>query len=65
MGSTFPVGQTTVECKATDAAGNTGTASFTVIVNAPPPAKEPIQTVLTLNTIRNVLWDKDVTEQVN
>ena len=54
MGSKFQVGQTTVECKATNAAANTGTASFTVIVNAAPPAKEPIQTVLTLNTIRNV-----------
>ena len=30
-------------------------------VNAPPPPKEPIQTVLTLNTIRNVPWGKDVT----
>ena len=31
-GSTFPVGTTTVTCTATDAAGNTGTASFTVTV---------------------------------
>ena len=35
-GSTFPVGDTEVECSASDAAGNTGTASFTVTVNAPP-----------------------------
>jgi hypothetical protein len=32
-GSTFPIGVTTVECTATDAAGNRGTASFTVTVN--------------------------------
>lgn len=31
-GSTFPLGQTTVICSATDAAGNTGTAEFTVTV---------------------------------
>jgi len=31
-GSTFPVGTTTVTCTATDAAGNTGSASFTVTV---------------------------------
>ena len=31
-GSTFPVGTTTVTCTATDAAGNTGTGSFTVTV---------------------------------
>jgi hypothetical protein len=28
----FPIGGTTVNCKATDAAGNVGTASFTVTV---------------------------------
>jgi Ca2+-binding RTX toxin-like protein len=31
-GSTFPIGETIVECTATDAAGNTATASFTVTV---------------------------------
>ena len=31
-GTTFPLGTTTVECSATDAAGNTGSASFTVTV---------------------------------
>jgi HYR domain len=31
-GSTFPIGVTTVECTATDAAGNTATASFTITV---------------------------------
>jgi Ca2+-binding RTX toxin-like protein len=31
-GSTFPIGDTVVECTATDAAGNTATASFMIIV---------------------------------
>ena len=31
-GSTFPITTTTVTCTATDAAGNTGTATFTVLV---------------------------------
>jgi hypothetical protein len=31
-GSTFPIATTTVTCSATDAAGNTGTATFTVLV---------------------------------
>jgi hypothetical protein len=34
--SIFPVGVTTVQCTATDASGNTGTASFTIRVNRPP-----------------------------
>jgi hypothetical protein len=32
-GSTFPIGTTTLTCSATDTAGNTGTASFTVTVH--------------------------------
>src|ERR671931_2521005 len=39
-GSNFPVGTTTVTCSATDAHGNTGSASFTVtvsIVDTTPP----------------------------
>jgi hypothetical protein len=35
-GSVFPVGDTTVQCSATDAAGNEGTASFMVTVNRDP-----------------------------
>ena len=35
-GTVFPEGETTVECSATDEAGNTARASFTVTVNAPP-----------------------------
>ena len=37
-GSTFPLGQTTVTCSATDAHGNTGTATFKVnVVDTTPP----------------------------
>ena len=39
-GSTFPVGSTTVTCTATDAAGKTGTATFTVTVNEIPQPSE-------------------------
>ena len=44
-GDTFPIGDTEVQCSATDAAGNTGTESFTVTVNPPdegttPPAND-------------------------
>jgi HYR domain len=34
-GSTFPVGETTVTCTATDSSGNSATARFTVTVVAP------------------------------
>ncbi|SVE23288.1 uncharacterized protein METZ01_LOCUS476142, partial [marine metagenome] len=46
-GSLFPIGTTTVTCTASDAAGNVGTASFTVTVNytglgdAPPVLTVP------------------------
>jgi hypothetical protein len=41
-GSTFPVGvTTTVQCTAVDAAGNVGTASFTIRVN-PPSTGSPL-----------------------
>jgi hypothetical protein len=37
-GSTFPLGTTAVNCSATDAAGNTGSASFSVsVVDTTPP----------------------------
>jgi len=39
-GSTFPIGTTTIECKATDDAGNTDTGSFDIMVednNTPTP----------------------------
>jgi hypothetical protein len=40
-GSTFPIGTTTVNCEATDAAGNVGTALFTVTVNPAPDTTAP------------------------
>ena len=42
-GATFPLGTTTVQCSATDAHGNTGSASFSVTVNdtAPPVITVP------------------------
>ena len=42
----FPVGTTTVTCSAPDAAGNIGTASFTVTVNYVPPQTDSFVTVL-------------------
>jgi Tol biopolymer transport system component len=51
-GSVFPIGDTTVECSATDEAGNEGTASFTVTVNPPPspltPAQEAIDELISI-----------------
>ena len=45
-GSEFPIGQTIVECIATDSAGNSDTESFLVTVNPPPPdTTAPIITV--------------------
>jgi hypothetical protein len=38
-GSVFPVGVTTVTCRATDVAGNTGSATFTVTVNPAPDGR--------------------------
>lgn len=35
-GSTFPIGETTVTCSATDSSGNTATATFQVNVTEPP-----------------------------
>lgn len=42
-GSLFPVGTTTVTCTAVDAAGNTVSGSFPVIVAAAPPVEVPVQ----------------------
>jgi TolB protein len=47
-GSTFPIGNTTVQCSATDEAGNTATESFTVTVNPPspfPPLPTPAEVI--------------------
>ena len=55
-GTTFPIGETTVECSATDETGNTGTASFTVTVNPPPSPLTPAQEVIDelISTIQNL-----------
>jgi PKD repeat protein len=63
-GSVFPVGDTEVECSATDEAGNTGTASFTVIVN-PTPSPPPIPPQIIdkiISTIQNL--DDNVPQSV-
>jgi hypothetical protein len=52
----FPIGDTEVECSATDEAGNTGTESFTVTVNPlPSPPPTPKQAIDKLvSTIQNL-----------
>jgi hypothetical protein len=45
-GSTFPIGNTTVQCSATDEAGNTATESFTVTVNPPFPSPPTLAQVI-------------------
>lgn len=49
-GSAFPVGPTTVDCSATDTAGNTGTGSFTVTVLSAAAQAEIIATLITSAT---------------
>jgi Tol biopolymer transport system component len=62
-GSVFPIGDTEVECSATDEAGNTGTASFTVTVNPPSPSppttpREAIDKLIsTIQNLDNVPQD--------
>jgi HYR domain len=62
----FPVGDTEVECSATDEAGNTGTASFTVTVNPPPspPSPPPLKQAIDklISTIQNL--DDNVPQSV-
>jgi hypothetical protein len=51
-GSTFPLGETTVTCTATDATGNSATGSFTVTVRdtTPPELTVPEEITVLLNT---------------
>ena len=45
-GATLPLGDTTVRCKATDAAGNTGTGQFTVsVVDTAGPVIDPVANI--------------------
>jgi HYR domain len=63
-GTTFPIGETTVECSATDEAGNEGKASFVVTVNpptAPPPTPRQVIDEL-ISTIQNL--DDNVPQDV-
>jgi len=61
-GSVFPVGDTEVQCSATDEAGNTGDASFTVTVNPPPsPPQQAIDEAISI--IQN-LDDDNVPQSV-
>jgi len=52
-GSTFPLGTTTVTCTATDAHGNTGSASFTVAVvdTTPPTLALPADTTVETTSV--------------
>jgi hypothetical protein len=62
-GSVFPVGTTTVSCSATDAAGNTGSASFTVtivlyqITFRPPINGGGVYNIVKLNRVVPVKFD--------
>src|SRR5205823_5118795 len=48
-GSTFPLGTTTVDCSAQDAAGHTGNTSFAVdVVDTTPPAFSNVPSPITL-----------------
>ena len=59
-GSTFPIGNTIVNCAATDKAGNTGMASFNVVVQElPKPAAEHTSLSLVINPNRAVTIGQD------
>ena len=45
-GATFPIGETTVNCSATDASGNTATAAFVVYVRSAPEQLERLAAVV-------------------
>lgn len=49
-GTTFALGATTVTCSATDAAGNTGSASFTVTVQDTTPPTLTVPAAVTVTT---------------
>jgi hypothetical protein len=55
-GSSFPLGTTTVSCSATDASGNTGSASFSVIVQdvTPPTLTLPATQTVNVNASTTV-----------
>jgi hypothetical protein len=53
-GSTFPIGTTTVDCSASDAAGNTASGSFQVTVTESNPVRS-----LTVKATPDNLWPPD------
>jgi hypothetical protein len=57
-GSEFPLGDTTVQCTATDVAGNKGTASFTVTIYPSPSPQPSADTTLPVITM-----PEDITEE--
>lgn len=59
-GSIFQIGNTKVNCKAIDKAGNTGTASFNILVKEPPkPSGEPTSLSLKIKPNRAVAAGQD------
>jgi hypothetical protein len=62
-GSTFPLGSTTVTCSATDSAGNTGTATTTVLVHdtTPPVVTPPRDITIVAPTATSSLLPTDPT----
>ena len=59
-GSAFAIGSTNVNCSAVDKAGNTGTASFNILVEeSPKPSGEPTSLTLKINPNRAVAAGHD------
>lgn len=59
-GSIFPIGNTNVNCAATDKAGNTGMASFNVVVKEPPkPTAEHTSLSLVIKPNKAVAIGRD------
>ena len=61
-GSIFPIGNTNVNCAATDKAGNTGIASFNIIVKElPKPTAQQTSLSLVIKPNRAVAIGQDYT----
>jgi hypothetical protein len=58
-GAAFPLGDTTVECRATDSRGNTSTATFTVsVVDETPPPQVTLFKATVLRTAVSLDWHR-------
>ena len=55
-GSTFPIGTTTVNVTATDAAGNTGSASFTVTIDGDAVLPKAVDDAVTATTGKTLVY---------